>query len=243
MRRHPDVERSPLGKEVHYFDRFWQGNAPNDLAAEYASLFPRSPGQVVGEWTPRYLADFWTAPLIREAAPDARILVILRDPIARYRSAIARLHRFAAERGTPILLASVSDATWRGFYCQQLRHVLDFFPREQVLVLQFERCVGTPQAEMERTWRFLGLEAPQKAPGRLFTHKQAGRKLQSSALSSPGSSQRATARTPGSSPSSAPRSTSRCGRASPALAATPGRGSERTSAVPADDAGDDPEGS
>jgi hypothetical protein len=175
MRRHPDVERSPLGKEVHYFDRFWQGNAPNDLAAEYASLFPRSPGKVVGEWTPRYLADFWTAPLIREAAPDARILVILRDPIARYRSAIARLHRFAAERGTPILLASVSDATWRGFYYQQLRHVLDFFPREQVLVLQFERCVEHPQAEMERTWRFLGLEAPQKAPGRLFTHKQAGR--------------------------------------------------------------------
>jgi hypothetical protein len=28
---------------------------------------------------------------------------------------------------------------------------------------------------MERTWRFLGLEAPQKVPGRLFTHKQAGR--------------------------------------------------------------------
>ncbi len=105
MRRHPEVERSPLGKEVHYFDRFWQGNAPDDIAAEYASLFPRSPGKVVGEWTPRYLADFWAAPLIRKAAPDARILVMLRDPVARYRSAIARLHRFAEERGNPILLA------------------------------------------------------------------------------------------------------------------------------------------
>ena len=27
MRRHPAIERSPLGKEVHYFDRFWQGDA------------------------------------------------------------------------------------------------------------------------------------------------------------------------------------------------------------------------
>src|SRR5206468_6067487 len=62
MRRHPAIERSPIGKEVHYFDRFWQGDAPDDIAAEYASLFPRPPGQVTGEWTPRYLADFWTAP-------------------------------------------------------------------------------------------------------------------------------------------------------------------------------------
>ena len=144
MRRHPAIERSPLGKEVHYFDRFWQGDAPDDIAAEYASLFPRPPGKVVGEWTPRYLADFWTAPLIRKAAPDARLLVMLRDPVARYRSAIARLHRMAEERGDPVLLASVSDATWRGFYYQQLRHVFDFFPREQVLVLQFERCVAGP---------------------------------------------------------------------------------------------------
>ncbi len=175
MRRHPEVERSPLGKEVHYFDRYWQGNAPDDIAAEYASLFPRSPGKVVGEWTPRYLADFWTAPLIRKAAPDARLLVMLRDPVARYRSAIARLHRFAEDRGNRVLLASVSDATWRGFYYQQLRHVFDHFPREQVLVLQFERCVQDPVAQMERTWRFLGLEPPEKIPRRLLKHKQAAR--------------------------------------------------------------------
>jgi hypothetical protein len=173
MRRHPDVERSPLGKEVHYFDRFWQGDAPDDIATEYASLFPRSPGKVIGEWTPRYLADFWAAPLIRKAAPDARILVLLRDPVARYRSAMAWLHRSSEDSRS--VLASVSDATWRGFYFQQLRHVFDLFPREQVLVLQFERCVQDPVAEMERTWRFLGLEPPANPPDRLFEHKQADR--------------------------------------------------------------------
>jgi len=175
MRRHPAIERSPIGKEVHYFDRFWQGDAPDDIAAEYASLFPRPPGQVTGEWTPRYLADFWTAPLLRRAAPDARLLVMLRDPVARYRSAVARLHRLAAQRGDRVLLASVSDATWRGFYYQQLRHVFEFFDREQVLVLQFERCVQDPVAEMERTWSFVGLEPPNKTPARLLKHKQAGR--------------------------------------------------------------------
>jgi hypothetical protein len=175
MRRHPAIERSPIGKEVHYFDRFWQGDAPDDIAGEYASLFPRPPGQVTGEWTPRYMADFWMAPLLRRAAPDARLLVMLRDPVARYRSAIARLHRLAAQRGDRVLLASVSDATWRGFYYEQLRHVFEYFPAEQVLVLQFERCVQEPVDEMARTWRFVGLEPPKKLPARLFKHKQAGR--------------------------------------------------------------------
>jgi hypothetical protein len=113
--------------------------------------------------------------MLRKAAPEARLLVMLRDPVARYRSAIARLHRMAEERGDRVLLASVADATWRGFYYEQLRHVFDLFGAEQILVLQFERCVQDPVGEMERTWRFLGLEPPRKVPGRLMQHKQAGR--------------------------------------------------------------------
>src|SRR5205814_1154809 len=95
--------------------------------------------------------------------PAEALELATRDP---------RLHRLAAQRGDRVLLASVSDAIWRGFYYQQLRHVLEFFPRDQVLVLQFERCVQDPVGEMERTWRFVGLEPPKKVPGRLLKHKQ-----------------------------------------------------------------------
>jgi Sulfotransferase domain len=175
MRRYPGIQRSPLGKEVHYFDRYWQGNAPDDVAAEYASLFPRRPGSIVGEWTPRYLADPWAIRLLTEAAPKARLLVMLRDPVARYRSAIARLSRLAEERGGRVLLTQVNDAVWRGFYFEQLRHVFELFPRDQVLVLQFERCAADPVPEMERTLRFLGMEPPDEPPERLMLHKQAGR--------------------------------------------------------------------
>ena len=174
MRRHPRIRRSPLGKEVHYFDRFWRGDAPDEIAAEYASLFPRPPGQLVGEWTPRYLPDFWSISLLHKAAPGARLLVMLRDPVARYRSAVARLQRMAEERGERVRLPSIGDATWRGFYFQQLRHVFELFRREQVLVLQFERCVQDPVGEMERTWRFLGVDPPAKTPDRLLKHRQAG---------------------------------------------------------------------
>jgi len=133
MRRYPGIQRSPLGKEVHYFDKYWQGNPPEDIAAEYASLFPHKPDSIVGEWTPRYLADPMAIRQLKEAAPEAKLLVMFRDPVARYRSAIARLQRLADDRGDRVLLAQMNDAIWRGYYFEQLRHVFDLFSREQVL--------------------------------------------------------------------------------------------------------------
>jgi hypothetical protein len=42
--------------------------------------------------------------------------------------------------------------------------------------MQFERCAADPVDEMERTCRFLGVQAPDEPPERLLLHKQAGRK-------------------------------------------------------------------
>ena len=55
-------------------------------ACRYWRYFPRPDGGVSGEWTPGYLIDFWTPELIARAAPDARVLVLLRDPLERFRS-------------------------------------------------------------------------------------------------------------------------------------------------------------
>jgi hypothetical protein len=159
------VRRKGQRKELHYFNRFWEGQVPDDLAAGYHSLFPRPEGKIVGEWTPRYMHDFWSPGLLRAAAPEAKLLVLLRDPIERYRSGVARAVRLADEEGSPIRLAQLADAVWRGFYYEQLRRVLDVFPREQLLVLQFERCRDDPLGEMARTCRFLGIEAREELPG------------------------------------------------------------------------------
>jgi hypothetical protein len=166
LEAHPSVQRRKgQRKELHYFNRFWDGQVPEDLAAGYHSLFPRPDGKLVGEWTPRYMHDFWSPALLRQAAPDAKLLALLRDPVERYRSGVARALRLAEEEGAPIRLALLADAVWRGFYCQQLRRVLDLFPAEQVLVLQFERCRDDPLGEMGRTCRFLGIEPLEELPG------------------------------------------------------------------------------
>jgi Sulfotransferase domain len=162
---HPSVVRVDTGlKELHFFDRFWDGRPPADFAERYHRYFPRPEGGVTGEWTPRYMYDHWSLGLLRQAAPAARILVILRDPVERYCSGLEawRLRGL----GTGRTLERISGAVSRSAYAGQLRRVFELFPREQVLVLQYERCTAQPSLEIERTWRFLGL-APESgsAPG------------------------------------------------------------------------------
>src|SRR5688572_4105347 len=83
--RHPRVHRSPrFRKESRFFSTF-RGFHPDSVPVEkYASLFPRPGGTIIGEWTPDYLWDPGCAAMLKRAAPKARILVLLRDPVQRY---------------------------------------------------------------------------------------------------------------------------------------------------------------
>jgi hypothetical protein len=173
IRSHPRVVRiAKPGKELHYFDRFWAGDPPADFVERYHGLFPRPEGAISGEWTPRYMVDYWTMRLLREAAPQARLLIMLRDPIDRLRSGIQRERMLADEAGAPFELAHLSEAVHRGLYYEQLRGVFELYPREQVLVLQFERCRTDPMGEMRRTQEFLGLEPLADMPEKLAQHKR-----------------------------------------------------------------------
>ncbi|MGI9556996.1 MAG: sulfotransferase domain-containing protein [Solirubrobacterales bacterium] len=159
------VSRPPKrSKELHFFSRFWRGDRPADLAAQYHRQFPRQPGTLAGEWTPRYMHDYWSVPMLAEAAPATRLLVLLRDPIERYRSGLAFAESRAEKAAAPLRLVQVADAVSRSMYFEELRHVARFFPRDQILVLQFERCRQDPLGEMARTCAYLGLEAPAELP-------------------------------------------------------------------------------
>ncbi len=97
--------------------------------------------------------DEWTPPLLRQAAPEARLLVLLRDPLDRFESGISHDIGNGEDR----------DKTWedsfrRGLYHRQLERLLRHFPREQVLVLQLERCTTQPRLMLDRTFTFLGLQ-------------------------------------------------------------------------------------
>jgi hypothetical protein len=154
--QHPGVERRPgRPKELHFFDGLWEHGVGRDDVARYHAFFARPPGALAGEWTPGYMLDAWTPALLREAAPDARLLVLLRDPVERFRSGrtLAENRFTVGSTGR----AAANAALARGLYADQLLRLWQAFPREQVLVLQYERCVADPRAELERTYAFIGL--------------------------------------------------------------------------------------
>jgi hypothetical protein len=146
------VHRSEV-KELRFFDRYWRGEFTASDVARYAQFFPRPLGQQVGEWSPGYVSHFWIPPLLQRAAPDARILVLLRDPVERYRSGLAL--QAETRRASQ---AAASTAFRLGCYATQLESLYASFPRAQVLVQQHERCVRDAPAALARTYAFLGLD-------------------------------------------------------------------------------------
>lgn len=153
-------------KEVHFFDSLRDVTVGPQDAERYARYFARpAAGGVTGEWTPRYMYDGWPLAQIRQLAPAARILVMLRDPVDRFASGRAREDRLARERGEPGISPDfVEDQRARGLYAAQVRSVLDTFGREGVLLLQYERCRADYGGQLARTYEFLGLD-PEFRPG------------------------------------------------------------------------------
>jgi hypothetical protein len=160
---HPQIRGPKTGaKEQHYFDRFCRRPLTDADIRRYHRKFPRDPGQIAGEWTPRYMFDFWTPPLIARAAPGAKLLIMFRDPIERFRSGVP--HRMSISED-PRREAVVADAMERGRYASQLRRVLAAHDRERILILQYERCRAEPAAEYRRTLAFLGVDTAHEHAG------------------------------------------------------------------------------
>jgi Sulfotransferase domain len=153
---HPQIRGPRNGhKEQHFFDRFCRHELrPGDLQ-RYFRRFPRAPGQIAGEWTPRYMFDFWTPRVIARVAPEAKLLIMLRDPIERFRSGVPHRLSRAAD---PLAESAAQDAIERGRYATQLRRLLACHEREKLLILQYERCRADPGGEYRRTLAFLGVD-------------------------------------------------------------------------------------
>jgi hypothetical protein len=154
--RHPDVVGEL--KETHQLSRLgWRPMFDKDRESYYR-YFPRPEGKLAGEWTPRYMNVPGVADTMKALAPDARLLVLLRDPVERYRSGVGQWQKRKELRGKRLnLWAGRKDAYARSFYGFALQRYIEAFGREQLLILQFEQCLMDPAGEYRRTLEFLGL--------------------------------------------------------------------------------------
>jgi hypothetical protein len=167
----PELSLSHI-KETHFFDDDERDWARPDYAA-YHALFDAPDGRPRGEATPIYL--YWPGSLERMAAynPAMRIIVLLRDPVARawshWRMEYARGFEQAPfawciREGRRRLFEAepwghhrAFSYVERGFYGEQVERLLALFPREQVLVLTAEALQAEPAATLATVRAFLGL--------------------------------------------------------------------------------------
>jgi hypothetical protein len=137
---------------------------------------------VTGEATPYYLSHPGVPRRAFEIVPHARLIVLLRDPVMRahshyewmrsqghetlpfdqaVRNESSRLEREIArlendpEYHSPIHRNFSYLA--RGRYAEQLKKWLNYFPREQLLVLESEEYFERPEDAFATTFAYLGL--------------------------------------------------------------------------------------
>lgn len=181
---HPQLYLSPV-KEPKYFlcgDRRPRGQrGPGDAhsarewvwrRADYEALFDGArPDQLRGESTPFYLWDVHAQRRIRATVPEARLVVVVRDPVDRAYSNWMHLWSdglepeadfVAAVRAEPSRVARGWAPFWRyrelGRYGEQLSHLLELFPREQVHVLRYRQLVDSPVETLDAVSTFLGVD-------------------------------------------------------------------------------------
>ena len=139
--------------------------------AQYRDLYRGArPEQVRGEASVSTLYYPRAIERVREEAPSARLVCLLRNPADRAFSA----YSFMRTRGwepcarfeealddEPRRVAEGWHHIWHytamSRYGEQLRHVLRVFPRDQVLVLRYDDLVADPDALLGRVYGFLGL--------------------------------------------------------------------------------------
>jgi hypothetical protein len=191
--QHPQVSPPATGrKELRFFDSAFDRGVP-----WYRSQFPLLhklerggyPGKVAGarslDATPNYLFHPLAPARAQGVVPDAKIVVLLRNPVDRavshYAMAVRRGREdlspetaieSESERIAPSLAAARAGASphpgfleyeylsyvSRGMYAEQLRRWFDHYDRSQMLVLRSEDLFADPDSVCRRIVSFLGLQ-------------------------------------------------------------------------------------
>ena len=180
LRQHPEIFIPPR-KEVHFFAaQYFPCTGPGDGGMnrlvirdedQYAKLFDGvTTEKAIGETSAFYLCLPGTAERIAQAVPNARIIIILREPVARAYSA----YMFLARDGREKLefaegLSREKERKQQGFepmwwykelslYSSQVQHYLEVFGPERVKVLLYEEFYADPGQALRDVFAFLGVK-------------------------------------------------------------------------------------
>lgn len=173
---HPDVFMSPI-KEPNYFsyeptikqELYYQERGIGNWD-EYKNLFEYSGGKkAVGEASVSYLFYKEVPQLIKNKIQDARIIILLRNPVERafshyqmdcklgYVNTSFEKIIFSKNR-TRLENLFYQQFILLGLYYEQVKRYLDVFGAEKVLVILFDDFKNDTEKEIKRLYRFLEID-------------------------------------------------------------------------------------
>ncbi len=138
--------------EVRFFDVNWR------LGVDwYRSLFLTD--KICGEKTPFYMGSRKTMQRLYSVIPDAKLLICLRDPVKRLISQVNMRRRIDSTdlKVFDILNNEAKFIKWGMYYSQIKENVLQYFDRNQVLILIVDEEDYTIEREEATTGETHGL--------------------------------------------------------------------------------------
>ncbi len=177
LRQHPDVFMSPLKEPTFFCHPFQVVNSP----IKYFELFGGAAGaRVIGEASHAYLSNPSTPKVLKLLVPDAKFLVILRNPADRAYSLYHHMRRSgyewigsfeqalrAEEKRVRSRRFNLSCPQYyynflyfrSGLYGEQIERYLNLFDRWQFHFLTLEGLLKDPSSTLAEVLAFLNLDA------------------------------------------------------------------------------------
>jgi hypothetical protein len=100
---------------------------------------------------------------LREFAPDAKLIYVLRNPVDRAYSHYVHEMEIRLTQGLPPVplrefLETDAECVSASRYCREIEHLCGCFDRSQLMCLRFEEMSQAPQAVAQRIASFVGLD-------------------------------------------------------------------------------------
>ncbi|MGB1252159.1 MAG: sulfotransferase family protein [Candidatus Promineifilaceae bacterium] len=164
---HPEVVQNKAGlKELNYFQHLTFRDYEPTVVNGYKAFFQEERDVITGEWSPGYLGQPLCLESIAELCPTSKLLLMLRNPVDRtishYNQILSVRMKNLGIRGQHrkhlySVFHAYQQSMLLSLHAESLQKLLTLFPREQILILQYEQCVREPEAQLQATYRFLDI--------------------------------------------------------------------------------------
>jgi hypothetical protein len=136
---------------------------------EYLSALGVDSG-ITGDFSPSYLYSPYAAQNIKTYFPEAKIIIVLRNPMERAYSNMVHCVRLGKELKIDlnILISGEQERVAnqsalfhyisKGFYFNQVKRFLDTFPKDQVMIIMHSDLLINPEGTLALTMKFVGLD-------------------------------------------------------------------------------------